>query len=169
MWRRADNARAESDTAFFFDLMYLGELVVKLVVLGIVSFLSEDRERQRYAVERTLASANGIGEWVTALEEVLTGPVSQLLSPAAAPLRREVMQKWSAREGAWQRTAFEQLERVSRTAGASADATTARVSLLRWFQVFAWLRKPHSGPWFPDRTKLLNYGCRPGNFPPAHH
>src|SRR5574340_853160 len=44
MWRRVGLAKADSDTAFFYDLLHFGEMLGKLAVSGI-GFLSRgDRE-----------------------------------------------------------------------------------------------------------------------------
>ncbi|MGH8881978.1 MAG: hypothetical protein ACRD0P_32290 [Stackebrandtia sp.] len=77
MWERAGLARDESDTAYFFELLYLGEMVVKLLVIELLAALPDDRERHRYELECRLVQADGIGEWAEVLDEALTGPASQ--------------------------------------------------------------------------------------------
>lgn len=48
MRERATLARDESDTAYFFDLLYFGELVIKILVAELLGAVQEDRERHRY-------------------------------------------------------------------------------------------------------------------------
>jgi hypothetical protein len=48
MWERFEISVRDSDTAGFFDLMYLGELVLKTTVLGFVAALESDKDRHQY-------------------------------------------------------------------------------------------------------------------------
>lgn len=48
MQKRLEVARQESDTAFFFHLLYFGEMVVKLTAAGLVAAIVDDRDRHRY-------------------------------------------------------------------------------------------------------------------------
>ena len=80
MFERYQIERSDSDVAAFYCLMYAGEFVTKLLVAALVAGLREDTDRHRYGLLRSLVRADGIGEWVTALDSVLTGPASQYLS-----------------------------------------------------------------------------------------
>lgn len=144
MWGRVEIARGDSDTSLFYDLLYLGELLTKLVVAGLTAAVAEDRERQRYAIEYQLVRANSIGDWATALDELLVGPPSQLTVDGATVHKRELMQRWAADES-WQRTAVEQLYQVCNCLDASFEALPAKIPLQRWFQWFAWLRNRTRG------------------------
>jgi hypothetical protein len=145
MWQRVDLARDDSDTALFYDLLFLGELAVKLTTSALISMLGEDRERQRYAIEHALVRANGIGDWATKVDEILTSPVSQLLTPSALAFKRELMQRWSPSDEAWQRSAVELLDQTSRRLQSAPESLPAKVSLQRWFQMFAGLRNRTRG------------------------
>src|SRR5262249_49746246 len=48
LWQRVAQARDESDTALFHDLVYGCEMVLKLIVAGLVASLTEERDRHRY-------------------------------------------------------------------------------------------------------------------------
>ena len=85
MLERVDRARDDSDTALFYDLLSLGELVVKLATAGMVAAVQEERERHRYRLEYDLVRADGLGDWVEALDDVVTGPASVHLAPEARP------------------------------------------------------------------------------------
>ena len=39
MWDRVEVSREESDTSLFLSLLYLGELITKLVATGLVSMI----------------------------------------------------------------------------------------------------------------------------------
>ena len=83
MTERVERARLESDTAYFYDLVAYGEMVTKLVTAAMVATLPIEREGHRYRLEYGLVRADGLGDWVEALDDVLTGPASQYLPEAA--------------------------------------------------------------------------------------
>src|SRR5262249_49832418 len=110
MWQRVEVARSESDTALFFDLMYLGEMLSKMVVAAMLAGLTQDRDRHRYRLEHQLVRANGIGEWVTALDDLLTGPASQHLVRGSNAEKQELMQNWLSTDDTWQRRVVDQID-----------------------------------------------------------
>lgn len=92
--------------------MYLGELVVKLTTVNLLATLESDRDRHRYRLEHKLVRATGIGEWVQALDDLLTGPASQHRVQATAPAVREITQTHGSQESAWQVESVQLLQRV---------------------------------------------------------
>ena len=48
MQDRAEIEKSESDTAFFFSLIYMAEFVIKLAMAGMVAEAREDRDIQIY-------------------------------------------------------------------------------------------------------------------------
>src|ERR1700694_3370551 len=70
---RVDIGRSDSDTTLFADLMYYGELVMKLTVAGMLAAVGEDRERSNYRQCHDLVRADGLGSWADALDEVVSG------------------------------------------------------------------------------------------------
>lgn len=100
MLERVRVAREDSDTALFLQLMYLGEMVLKIVAAGLVSAVEQDSNRHRYRELHQLVRADSLGEWTAAIEDILTGPASQFLSPSARVEQRELTQK--SKDGSWQ-------------------------------------------------------------------
>lgn len=98
MWERVQTTKGESFVAHFYDLMYLGELVVKLTTVNLLATLESDRDRHRYRLEHKLVRATGIGEWVQALDDLLTGPASQHRVQATAPAVREITQAYGSQD-----------------------------------------------------------------------
>src|SRR4051812_27695772 len=80
---RVDPAKSESDAAHFYQLLYLGELVLKLTVGGLVACVEDGKDRHRYRLEHGLVRADGLGTWAQVADEVLVGPASQELVQAA--------------------------------------------------------------------------------------
>jgi hypothetical protein len=62
MWLRVENARQDSDAAFFMGLMHLGEMLTKLVVAGKVAAVADDSNRHRYGILHRLVRADGLGD-----------------------------------------------------------------------------------------------------------
>lgn len=48
MWERVELARDDSNTALFYDLLLLGEMLTKIVAAGLIAAIDNDRERHRY-------------------------------------------------------------------------------------------------------------------------
>ena len=74
MLERVKIAKNNSDTSYFYDLTYLGEMIIKIITLGLVASIDNDRERHQYIQEHRLVRADGIGEWVSVIEEIVLGP-----------------------------------------------------------------------------------------------
>ena len=145
MWDRIDITRSDSETALFYDLLFLGEMVTKLIVAGLLSLVDEDRERQRYALEYTLVRANSIGDWVTPLDELTTGPASTLMPDGAVTEKRQLTQRFAKSDGTWEREAVDLLQSVVSCVGESPGGLGAKSALLTWFKTFAWLRNRTRG------------------------
>jgi hypothetical protein len=102
MRERARLALDESDTSFFFELLYLGEMTLKLLVAELIAGVQDDRERHRYALEYRLVRADGLGEWTDVFDEVLAGPASHHLTAASRESQRAFNTNWvrlPSREG----------------------------------------------------------------------
>ena len=93
MWERVEVGRQESNTAFFTDLMYLGEMTCKLTVAALVAGIGNDTERSRYRHTAHLVRAGGIGDWSHRLDEILVGPAAQHLIADVRTEQRELTQK----------------------------------------------------------------------------
>jgi hypothetical protein len=62
MWERFDLSSRDSDAVAFFDLMCLGELLVKSTVLGLVAAVDSDNDRHQYRLLHHLVRADGVGD-----------------------------------------------------------------------------------------------------------
>jgi hypothetical protein len=155
MWERVDIAREDSDTSLFFDLLYVGEMVTKIVVAGMVAAISEGRERYRYRQIHRLVRADGLGEWTSALDEILTGPTSQHLLPEAREEQRELTQRLGP--SSWQYEACTLLANCLNILKLEHDPMPAKVDGKRWFSTFAYLRnktRGHGAPTGSDCARV---------------
>ncbi|HEY5476557.1 MAG TPA: hypothetical protein VIK11_07550 [Tepidiformaceae bacterium] len=110
MRERVERTKDDSDSALFFDLVLFGEMVTKVAAAGLIAAIEDDNERHRYSQVHRLVRADGIGEWASAIEDVLSGPSSQHLLGAAHTEQRELMQRLGT--GTWQYEAIRQLHQV---------------------------------------------------------
>lgn len=143
MRTRVDVARQESDTSFFLNLLYFGEMLTKLTTAGFVAAILEDRERHRYREIYRLVRADGLGEWSGAIDDVLTGPASQFLTPAARFEQRELTQ--GSKKGTWQHDSVSLLYRCLCEIDPGHEHVSVKVDGRRWFALFAELRNRTRG------------------------
>lgn len=145
MRTRLSATRADSDVALFYELLYYGELVVKLSTVGMLAALYEDQDRHRYRVEYGLIRSDGIGEWVAALDDVIQGPASQQLRRDGRTEQREITERFAPADGTWQGKAVETMRQVCRIVDHNYEQLPGKYSLRMWFQDFAWLRNKTRG------------------------
>lgn len=140
MKARVEIASSDSSTAHFMELLYFGELILKLSAAGLLAALLEDRDRHRYRLEYKLVRADGIGDWKSVAEDVLLGPASQHLRPEARPDRNDFTQRFNVNDPSWQGEAVKALNEACRVIDSNYDVYPTKVSLIHWLQDFVWLR-----------------------------
>ena len=143
MWERFELSLRDSDAAAFFDLMCLGELLVKTTVLGLVAALEPDRDRHQYRLLHQLVRADGIGDWDQVLQEVLTGSAAHLLRPGAQSEQKELTMR-VARES-WQYEAVSALHKCLKIVNPKESKLPDKIDGHRWFSIFAQLRNGTRG------------------------
>lgn len=151
MWERIEIAREDSDVALFHDLLYMGEMVTKVVTAGLVAALADDRDRHRYRQLHRLVRADSLGEWTGVMDEVLTGPASQFLLTEALQEAKELTQKVGS--GSWQYEAVELLTQCYSECYRLMDGLETvplKVDGRRWFKVFVALRNKTRGHGAPS-------------------
>ncbi|WDL98480.1 NB-ARC domain-containing protein [Alicyclobacillus sp. ALC3] len=143
MFDRIEIARSDSDSTFFMELLYCGEMITKLVGLGLIAAIENDRNRDKYRHLYSLVRSDGIGEWARTIDEVLVGPTSQNLASGAFTERNELTQK--VKQDTWQYMAVEELHRCLKTIDRSCEDLPARIDGKKWFEYFARLRNKTRG------------------------
>lgn len=143
MHGRVDAARSDSDTALFYDLLFLGEFITKLAVAGLVAGVAADPDRHRYRLLHRLVRADGIGEWSAVLSDVTAGPASTYLAEGLRDEQRSVSANVAA--GAWQHEAVLLLDEALRAFDGLRERLPQKVSLQRWFALFVELRNKTRG------------------------
>ena len=144
MLDRVNVARTNNDVDLFNNLMYLGEMLTKLVAAGLIAVLEDNHDRQQYRLIHRLVRANGIGEWSAAIGDVLTGLPSTHLRERAAKESQELTSL--KRTGTWQHDSVQSIHRSMESLGiADAGALPERVAAKSWFANFATLRNRTRG------------------------
>ncbi|MEO3924852.1 NB-ARC domain-containing protein [Micromonosporaceae bacterium B7E4] len=155
MLERLALAREESDTAYFFDLLYLGEMLVKFLVIELLAGVRDDREHHRYALEYRLLRADGIGEWADVLDEMISGTASQHLTLESRDSQRAISVSCGTDDDSWQRAAVDSLVRACYQVDSKVeDLGGRRVTLRMWVRNFAWLRNRTRGHGAPKSARL---------------
>ncbi len=148
MWTRVNNSRQDSDSSFFMELMYLGEMLTKTVVAGMTAAVDDDSHRHRYRILHRLVRASGLGEWQDCLTEILTGPTLQHVLADALDAQKDLTQRSGA--GHWQSSAVELLHSCLEQLELGTDELPAKVDLRRWFSDFVQLRNKTRGHGAPS-------------------
>ncbi len=140
---RAERDKQDGDFSYFWSLLLAGEALHKLVVLGMVSAVGDDRERNRYRLQYRLVRAQGLGEWNDVLGEVLNGPPSQYLHPDLS-VERDQLTKRNP-DDAWQAECVDLLRQCLSQLDIEQRQTERGSPLISWFRLFALLRNKTRG------------------------
>jgi hypothetical protein len=90
-----------------------------------------------------LVRADSLGEWVAAIEDMLTGPASQFLITPARIEQQELTQK--CRQGSWQYDAVSLLNGCLRQIDQQQEGIQGKVDARKWFSTFVQLRNDTRG------------------------
>src|SRR5262245_60853387 len=142
MMRRVTK-NGDSEPLLFNELLYAGEFFMKIAIAAFVASVEDDRESHRYRLLHALVRADGIGDWATTLDEVLTGPAAQHLAAALRDDRRVYTERVG--KGAWQYEAVHDLQEVLAGVHQGAQRLGDRTSLRAWFSMFAETRNKTRG------------------------
>lgn len=141
--QRVSDSKSDADFNYFFSLLLAGEALFKTITLGMLAALEDDKDRNRYRLEHTLARADGLGEWGRALEDALSGPASQFLLTEAQSDQAELARLSAT--GTWQHQAVASLKSALSLLNIEAEDVPARTDLKRWFRLFVTLRNKTRG------------------------
>lgn len=142
MWTRVENGKEESDTTYFTELMYIGEMVSKLISLGIVSSVSDCRDNHRYRLYYELVRADGIGTWSQIVDEAIVGPAAQFLFEDARDEARELTEK---KQGTWQNESVKLIHNCLKVVDQNCEDLPAKIDGKKWIELFARLRNKTRG------------------------
>ena len=141
---RANNAIDDSDVAYFYDLIALGEMVTKLIALFLVANIEDDVDRTRYRYEYQLIRADGIGTFAEVIGQLLTGSAADLISSSLRDREvAEMTQK--CKDTVWQKKCLEEINVCLDDLDLQHNQMTHKSSLIIWFTNFSILRNKTKG------------------------
>lgn len=144
MLDRLESTKSDSDLAYFYDLLLLGEQLTKTITLFLVACINEDNERTKYRHEHSLVRANAIGDFSKTIDEILVGPTSQILSSSIREYEfKELTQRVS--NGSWQYDALVLLDSCLDAFNIQHEKLGVKAPLRLWFNSFTYLRNKTKG------------------------
>lgn len=150
MWEQIQVEYENSEVAYFNSLMYLGEMLTKLVAAGMVAAVDDTRERQQYRLKHQLVRADGVGDWARAIDEVLSGvPAQYLISPITWQGNEANQLTQRSKSGEWQYESVVLLDNCLKQVEPNSEKLPTKVSGRIWFRIFAELRnkaRAHGAP-----------------------
>jgi hypothetical protein len=142
MWERVEIGKSESNVTLFNDLMYTGEMVSKIIILGLVASTEDSRDNHRYRMYYELIRADGLGSWVKVVDELLVGPAAQFVFEEAREERRQLTEK---KQASWQQEAVNLLHMCLKIIDPDLEALPTKVDGRKWLEIFARLRNKTRG------------------------
>ena len=152
IWERVERDRDDSDTSYFISLSYVAEAITKVTVLALIASLGDDRNRSRYSCLHRLARADGIGEWPSVLDSVLTGPSSQFLTEDIREDARLLTEKFS--DDTWQFRSAGLVRECLEEIGAAPEHRSSKYQGRNCYHWLAQLRNRTRGHGAPSTQKL---------------
>jgi hypothetical protein len=156
MLERLAVEKEDSDSSYFFGLMYTSEMMFKLVVAGLVSGIRDDRDRHRYREAYSLVRADSLGQWADVLDDVLTSSAAQFLDPQARESQRQLSQ--NSGSDTWQSRLCSEIHGALGKVGLPGDPNLGRVQARRWFRDFVRFRNATRGHGAPP-VEVLSDTC----------
>ena len=157
MKTRIETSKEDSDIGYFYDLLLHGEFLTKVISLYLVTCINDDSDRSRYRFEYTLARANAIGEFSKVIDEIITGPSSQLLTSQIRDLELKELNQRSTNID-WQYKSQVLLHSCLNIFEIETNPLPVKSQLIRWFHAFTLLRNKTKGHGAPS-TAECNKAC----------
>ena len=146
MWDSVENAKQDSDTAYFMSLMNYGEMLVKIYASGLIAGVKNDKQRLKYRLEYEIVRASGLGKWVESINEVLIGPTAELLSSEMTLAQSELLN--TVKGDDWQYDATKLLYECLKFLDKTNKQFPPQLQGKSWFEYFRKLRNAtnHGAP-----------------------
>jgi hypothetical protein len=152
---RGELAKEDSDQTYFMNLLYAGEMLLKISILGFISMIDENRDRYKYKHTYRIVRADSLGKWVDVLEDILSGPSAQYLRISAHEEQRELTQRND--DYSWQYQCVELINKCNNLIDKHEDNITKdKIQLKDWFHRFIKLRNRTRGHGATNVIKLRN-------------
>lgn len=155
MWEQVEIEYENSEVAYFNSLMYLGEMLTKMVTAGMIAAVDNAHDRQQYRLKHQLVRADGIGDWARAVDEVLTGvPAQHLIANITGEGNEANQLTQRIKSGEWQYESVALLDNCLKQIEPNSEKLAKKVSGRIWFRVFTELRNKTRGHGAPSGRQL---------------
>jgi hypothetical protein len=155
MWEQVQVEYENSEVAHFNSLMYLGEMLTKMVAAGMIAAVDNARDRQQYRLKYQLIRADGVGDWGKAIDEVLTGvPAQHLIANITGEGNEANQLTQRSQSGEWQYESIMLLDNCLKQIEPDSEKLAKKVSGRIWFKVFTELRNKTRGHRAPSGRQL---------------
>jgi len=136
---RADLHRGHEPTAHFNDVMYLGEGLLKLITLALVSAVEEDRDHHQYRLLYNLVRTQSLQTWISTLEQTTTGAPATKLNQSLKP-DLTVLSAPPTQPDDWRLAVVERLDQCATSIGPEPNGNRAPATLIGCLDRFVHVR-----------------------------
>ncbi|MBW5447631.1 hypothetical protein GE107_16355 [Cohnella sp. CFH 77786] len=157
MEHRLMQGKLDSEVTYMYDLLYYGEMLIKLATLGMLSAVDKEKSEYSYRLKYILVRASGIGDWVQALNNLVHGPISSYIVDAALDEKRQLIEM---RKTTWHFEALEHLYSALKILMPDIKENWDRMS---WFDLFSRFRNKTRGHGAPTTAlaAMINHHLEP--------
>lgn len=144
MYKRLEASQTESDVNYFFDLLLMGEMVTKITAAFLVANIDNDKDRNRYRQEYLLIRANSLGDFSSAIDDIMTGTSFSFLSSS---LSNNEIPALNNRIGTdtWQAKSVALLIKCLDVFNLEYNKVSVKTPFRIWFSLFTLLRNKTKG------------------------
>lgn len=141
MQERCSFDAEDSDATYFRTLLLFSEMIIKLSCSFFVTAMEDSSDKHRYQIIYKLIRADGVGEWINIMENIITGPYQSYLVDTAKYLTKDFSQKCTY---GWQNESFKYLINVQQKLNLNFEKKE-KVSVIDIFKVLVYLRNKTQG------------------------
>ena len=132
-----------SDEAAHNGLMYYGELLLKMLTLGLLTAVVDGKKRTQYGIKYKLVRSSGVGDWNSSLYEITKGPASSSFIENARDARDEIHINY--KYGNWQYEAAQRMNNAVRLFVPEIEKIGSKTNIHKLFNDFVVLRNKTRG------------------------
>lgn len=138
---RINVEKHDSDTSYFYMLLWAGEQLLKLVTCALVTSIDDkkaDVKSNQYYLNYCLVSKDSLGYWVSVLENILGGSSHRFVKKEFEPLLDELLIINSNQT--WQYNAIKLLDDCLNEIKPNRETLPQKLALRKWFSLMNELR-----------------------------
>ena len=139
MQERVTRGKKVSNSTYFYELLYFGEMIVKINTLGMLAAINEDRDDYTYRALHKLVRTSGIGDWVQVFNGTVFGPAAAYIIDEAQAERKQFLEMKTEE---WHSNSIRKLHNILTILLPDSVQSSEGAS---WFELFVRLRNKTRG------------------------